>query len=379
MKLLNNNLSAAITGHVNCMESLRKSVELYQGSTFTDRPDENVRINNLRHIGDCNNIHDKIPDIDYELDDNHIFPSFVELYKALERGEIDLISIAGIAGLPILRDNYYSISGSGDDIILLYKSTGGNIQLTWGDSDSRTVNGFALPVERFNNLPTRSRGVGTNRLFYDSIEEWLGDLFTDHYCNTIDIDLSDELNPDSNRVTIKGIVNGSGENKHYYLSKSGKISFTSKQETAKVTTNTNEQAKQETSEMKNTNNLVGNILAANKGAAINAAEMEAGRAINARITAVFGDKIKLPMGMGGMLKTPVGQVVLANLFAVLVKQYLPENALANRAADGAVKSAAYEVLRDIDISGMIAEVFEGVKVGGTAVNAADRPKEINID
>lgn len=350
----------ARSGHINTLEQVRQSdVGGFPHTCISVRADTRI-INNIEHTaGDVES------QKHHKLDSIAAYQETKKLIDLLINGVVDYITIYAPYE-EILEDHYYSTSRSlahersdrlaqkaCDDLLILMRDKDG-IFLTWGNKETRRTAGVGVKVDPdvFEN---------NNHLFgaiYDILE----------YASTndryIDIDMSNYLQSPAVIVQGHGISQGRyalvtvqeftikdpvdstttviGATKTPVVTQKEVIQPTEKQE--------------ETSIMKTT---LSAVIAENKAAAINAGEMETGRLVVNRIVAVV--KKRAPMMIKGYIDTPVGRIAVANLFATLVREYMPDNALAGRAADGAVKSAAYEVLRDIDIPAMIEEVLAGFK------------------
>lgn len=349
--LHSNSLTAAIKGHQNAMDVL-----IGLGNLDSNEWEGTITINNLRHI--ASKEYDDSRFIDAS---NGTSKDFLDLLCELRNGELDYVSVGAKNGMftPFFFDTSIdrSVSGNIDTLIFVYDKVQENFQLAWGSSETRKIYRRSLPL-------------------YEGIDEYLEDAEAYSIYDTIkcllqdnepsEDSISDHLKPHDNigKLAVKGVV----------LSKSGlqlleycisekelsKNSLTVDAQSGTMQATTQTEQNKENSTMKNTQSILSMLVANNKAAAVNAGEMEAGRLINQRIASVFSGKVKLPFGTSGMVNTPVGHVVLANLFATLIREYAPDNALAARAADGAVKSAAYELLRGVDIPAMLDEVLAGV-------------------
>lgn len=352
--LHSNSLLAAIKGHQNAMSVLRGLSNLdpreWEGGT---------NINNLRHIASKG--YDDSRFIDASDLKNGTSKDFLDLLCDLRNGELDYVSVGarGDMFIPFFFDtsSNLSINDRIDTLIFFYDKVQENLQLAWGSSKTREIYCQALPL-------------------YEGIDEYLEDAESYSIHDTISCLLQDNEPSDDpislhliphdeiGMLAVKGVV----------LSKSGlqlleycisekelpKNNLTVDAQSGTMQAPKQTEQNKENSTMKNSQSILSMLVANNKAAAVNAGEMEAGRLINQRIAAVFSGKVKLPFGASGMVNTPVGHVVLANLFATLIREYAPDNALAARAADGAVKSAAYELLRGVDIPAMLDEVLAGV-------------------
>ncbi len=352
----------ARSGHINTLEQVRQSdVGGFPHTCISVRADTRI-INNIEHT--AGDVESQKP---HNLASVEAYKETKKLIDLLINGVVDYITIYAPYE-EILEDHYYSTSRSlaheaklssdrlartaCDDVLILMRGEDG-IFLTWGNKETRRTAGVGVKVDPniFDNH---------NHLFgavYDILEHAAEN---DRY---IDIDIGNYLQD----PTV--IVQGHGISQGRYALVSVQ-EFTIKDPVDSTTTVIGAtktpvaqkeviqptENQEETSIMKTT---LSAVIAENKAAAINAGEMETGRLVVNRIVAVV--KKRAPMMIKGYIDTPVGRIAVANLFATLVREYMPDNALAGRAADGAVKSAAYEVLRDIDIPAMIEEVLAGFK------------------
>lgn len=350
----------ARSGHINTLEQVRQSdVGGFPHTCISVRADTRI-INNIEHT--AGDIETQKP---HKLDSIAAYQETKKLIDLLINSVVDYVTIYAPYE-EILDDHYYSTSRSlaheqsdrlaqkaCDDLLILMRDKDG-IFLTWGNKETRRTAGVGVKVDPdvFEN---------NNHLFgaiYDILEYAAAN---DQY---IDIDMSNYLQNPAVIVQGHGISQG-----RYALvtiqeftvkdpvdSTTTAIGATKTPVAAQKEVIQPTEKQEETSIMKTT---LSAVIAENKAAAINAGEMETGRLVVNRIVAVV--KKRAPMMIKGYIDTPVGRIAVANLFATLVREYMPDNALAGRAADGAVKSAAYEVLRDIDIPAMIEEVLAGFK------------------
>lgn len=359
MKINTSNLNAAVVGHANAMGVLA-NIPL-----ICDEWGKPKTVNNLRHIADVHN-NSLVPTSGVSVPNYENYLSqFKVLVAMLRAKEIDYISISAGAETFLPSDAFYTTgagwnSGHRTNVLILTQETGTNIlSVFWGSSEHRLVYGGHMPWHV--SSATKGSIADIIRSIITSGELYLED--------ETDITISDNLSI-PRFVSIKGAVVKGGEFIEYVINDKpieeiSEKSFTSDSKLSTVDSVTTINPNKEKENMSKSQSIVSTLLAANKAAAVNAGEMEAGRLINQRIASVFGGKVKLPFGAGSMVNTPVGHVVLANLFATLIREYAPDNELAARAADGAVKSAAYELLRGVDIPAMLDEVLAGVTIKKT--------------
>lgn len=357
MRVIRSNLNAAILGHRNALGAF--------GTTnhVEDTHEGTVSVNNLRYVSSHSSdgaVYTSVAEYSKERN-----KQFATLLEALGKGHIDYISFgAHPDSLGLLESGYYDTSNgfkdsSDTDVLILIRdpeissdSIHDHFCLLWGNSADRKIYNGRIDIElKYSDVELAREGR--------SIWEYLIEASSDT-SSPIDIDFGDEfVRPDEvGLVAIKGVVvQGKELIEHYITSDEKGLTIDAPKGTMQAEI---KQPIKETEKMSKAQSIVSTLVASNKAAAINAGEMEAGRAINKRIAAVFGSKVKLPFGTSGMINTPIGHVVLANMFATLIREYAPDNKLAQRAADGAVKSAAYELLRDFDVPAMLDEILDGV-------------------
>lgn len=352
VKALKSNRAIARSGHINTIEQLRQSDVGGFPATSIVRRATPRQLNNIMHTAGS-----KEQSVLTPLSSQSACSDIKKLLELLASGVIEYITIYSPDG-SLLSDHYYSTrrsmeedcdtaySKAKDDLLILAKSSSG-IMLTWGSYDARKSAGVGVRVER--------EVFDQNDSLFDIIYDILNHA---HHNDYIDVDLSDNLR--NQGVFVQGHTISESKYTQVVIEKFLKSHHAPEEdmdedESEEVSQPIIENQK-ETSIMKTT---FSTILAENKAAAINAGEMETGRLVVNRIVAVV--KKRAPLMVKGYIDTPVGRIAVANLFATLVREYLPDNALAGRAADGAVKSAAYEVLRDIDIPAMLEEVLAGFK------------------
>lgn len=354
VKALKSNRAIARSGHINTVEQLKQSdIGGFPATSIVRRATPRL-LNNIMHTAGSEEESVLLP-----FSSQSAYPDIKKLLDLLASGAIEYITIYSPDTI-LLSDHYYSTrrsleedcdsaySKAKDDLIILARSNSG-FMLTWGSYDARRSAGVGVKFEpkifsESNNL-------------FDVVYDALNGA---NYADYIDVDLSDNLR--NNGVIVQGHAISDGKYVKVVIEEFLKSYHAHNADMDEDEDEISEEVvqpietKEETSTMKTT---ISTILAENKAAAINAGEMETGRLVVNRIVAVV--KKRAPVLIKGYIDTPVGRIAVANLFATLVREYLPDNALAGRAADGAVKSAAYEVLRDIDIPAMLEEVLAGFK------------------
>lgn len=106
--------------------------------------------------------------------------------------------------------------------------------------------------------------------------------------------------------------------------------------------------------------LLSNAVDTNKKAATTAAVLETGRIANRALSKMVAPK--LPMMVRGYLDTPVGRLLLANAVKMAFDQFKPDNATAQRLANGMIISAYQEAIQSFDIEGMLDDLLSDNKI-----------------
>lgn len=125
-------------------------------------------------------------------------------------------------------------------------------------------------------------------------------------------------------------------------------------------------------------NILSNLVSSNKQAIATSAKLELGRAVNTSTKKLIIKQIKNPI-VKMYADSPVFDLVVANLFKVAVDQYLSNNRLAKVAAENAVQSATYEILRDLDIPKLLESILSSATQGIDIDEVLDVEKENTID
>jgi len=99
-----------------------------------------------------------------------------------------------------------------------------------------------------------------------------------------------------------------------------------------------------------------NLIETNKNSASSAAYMEAGYIANKQLGKVLGKQ--LPMMVRGYADTPLGHLVLANLALLAVEHFRPDQRQLRRLAQAMQVQAYQELLKELDIDGMIDDLLE---------------------
>ena len=106
--------------------------------------------------------------------------------------------------------------------------------------------------------------------------------------------------------------------------------------------------------------LVSKAVDTNKKAATTAAVLETGRIANKALTKMLAPK--LPIMVRGYLDTPIGRLVLANAVKMAFDQFKPDNATAQRLANGMIISAYSEAIQSFDIEGILDDLMSDNKI-----------------
>lgn len=115
------------------------------------------------------------------------------------------------------------------------------------------------------------------------------------------------------------------------------------------------------------------LIETNKSSAVSAAFLEAGHIANKQVSKVLGKH--LPMMVRGYADTPIGRLVLANLAVLAVDHFRADNKQLRRLAKAMQVNAYHELLRDLDIDGMIDELLEN----GSIKRALSKLDDVAVD
>lgn len=99
-----------------------------------------------------------------------------------------------------------------------------------------------------------------------------------------------------------------------------------------------------------------NLIETNKNSASSAAYMEAGYIANKQLGKVLGKQ--LPMMVRGYADTPLGHLVLANLALLAIDHFRPDQRQLRRLTQAMQVQAYQELLKELDIDGMIDDLLE---------------------
>lgn len=100
------------------------------------------------------------------------------------------------------------------------------------------------------------------------------------------------------------------------------------------------------------------MVAGNKEAFKASAKMRTGKMINKRVVGAIAPK--LPLMVRAYAQTDLGEAVIANIVAMGVIKYLPNNEKAVLAADAMITGAADEFLGSFNLEAMVDDVLDGI-------------------
>lgn len=112
--------------------------------------------------------------------------------------------------------------------------------------------------------------------------------------------------------------------------------------------------------MANASALISKAVETNKKAATSAAIFETGRIANNALAKMVAPK--LPVLVRGYLMTPLGKLLLANAVKMAFDQFRPDNATAQRLANGMIVAAYSEVIATFNIEDLLDELLGDSKV-----------------
>jgi hypothetical protein len=87
----------------------------------------------------------------------------------------------------------------------------------------------------------------------------------------------------------------------------------------------------------------------------NAGYLEAGTIVNRQLTKLAS--AKLPLMVRGYADTPIGKLIIANLFKVAIHELRPDNHVLQRLSDASLEAAHLDVIRTLDIDGLIDDML----------------------
>jgi len=106
--------------------------------------------------------------------------------------------------------------------------------------------------------------------------------------------------------------------------------------------------------------LLSGAVETNKKAVTTAAVLETGRIANNAVVKLVAPK--LPMMARGFADTPIGKLALANMVKMALDQFKPDNATAQRLANGMIISAYSELIQSFNIEDMLDELLSNAKI-----------------
>lgn len=101
-------------------------------------------------------------------------------------------------------------------------------------------------------------------------------------------------------------------------------------------------------------------LTANKNAVVTAAKIEAGRIATKQAVALV--KPHLPLMVRGYAETPVGELVIANLFSLMIQNFAPQNEKAAIVADAMLNGAMLGAVQSLKVEQLINDVMSKVDI-----------------
>jgi len=117
---------------------------------------------------------------------------------------------------------------------------------------------------------------------------------------------------------------------------------------------------QENKTMSNVKTTTVAVMAKNKSAAVTVAKLEAGRIGIKQVSKIVTPK--LPVLVRGYADTPIGRLVMANLFNFAAVQFAGQNKAALLVADAMLEGAMLEMLQSFNIEELIDDVVNKVDV-----------------
>jgi hypothetical protein len=100
---------------------------------------------------------------------------------------------------------------------------------------------------------------------------------------------------------------------------------------------------------------ISRTVAANKDAMENAAFLEAGFIANKQVTKLLS--AKAPLMVRGYIDSPVGKLVIANLFSSVIAEFRPNHSTLGKLSHAMMVDAHQEIIKTLDIDGLIDELL----------------------
>lgn len=102
------------------------------------------------------------------------------------------------------------------------------------------------------------------------------------------------------------------------------------------------------------------LIAKNKSAAITTAKITVGKAAMKQVTKLVSPK--LPMMVRGYADTPVGRLLIANIFSFAVANYMANNKKAAIVADAMLEGAMMETMSSLNLEEMLEDLLDKVNI-----------------
>lgn len=136
------------------------------------------------------------------------------------------------------------------------------------------------------------------------------------------------------------------ESTHYVESKDKTINLTQQKEKKKMAPKIKETASA--------------LVADNKEALVNAAELKAGQLINKQVMKLATPKV--PLLLQGYMKHPAMQILIANAVGFGLKHYAPENKKLQKLSKLMLNAAAFDTVDSFNLDEMIESILSGIKL-----------------
>lgn len=117
---------------------------------------------------------------------------------------------------------------------------------------------------------------------------------------------------------------------------------------------------------------ISNLIEINKTSATSAAYMEAGHIANKQLGKVMSKQ--LPMMVRGYADTPLGHLIMANLAVLAIDHFRPDQRQLRRLAQAMQVQAYQELLKELDIDGMIDDLLDNGGIKRALAKLKDDPE-----
>lgn len=117
---------------------------------------------------------------------------------------------------------------------------------------------------------------------------------------------------------------------------------------------------------------ISNLIEINKTSAASAAYMEAGHIANKQLGKVMSKQ--LPMMVRGYADTPLGHLIMANLAVLAIDHFRPDQRQLRRLAQAMQVQAYQELLKELDIDGMIDDLLDNGGIKRALAKLKDDPE-----